>query len=56
MKENIDQVYLDTLSKYKTIRRDPDKSEQASKVLKMVKKMASSGKVSDKAILAGHYL
>ena len=51
-----DQKYRSLMVKYKKMRRDPEKQEEAKKILKEALKLCKTGDVSDKMKLLIAYL
>jgi len=53
---NDDAKYESLMNDYKVKRRDPDKFQEANKILDEAMALKKSGKVSRRAILAAQYL
>ena len=51
-----DQRYISMMQKYKKMRRDPKKKDEANALLDDILKLGKSGDVSKKAKLAGAYI
>lgn len=51
-----DDKYLNLVSLYKKLRRDPSKSEESAKAFEASEKLKQSGKVSQGAIETARYI